>query len=95
MTPPLDCGIPQGSVLGLLLYLLYTAPLGDILLKYGLSFHLYADDTQVYAIFTCHDSDELSAIQDRMERCLSDISNLTRIKLNSLYFIPDYALMSH
>ena len=49
--------------------------MGDILRKYGLSFLLYADDTQVYATFTCHDSDELAAIQDRMERCLSDTSN--------------------
>lgn len=42
------------------------SPLGDILRKYGLSFQLCADDTQVYATFTCHDSDELGAIQDRM-----------------------------
>ena len=54
-------------------------PLGDILRKYGLSFYLYADDTQVYATLTCHDSDELAAIQDCMERCLSDISNLMTV----------------
>lgn len=75
LTRPLDCGVFQGSVLGPLLYLLYTAPIGDILRNYGLSFPLYADDTQVYATYTCHDSDDLAAIQDRMERCFSPSIN--------------------
>ena len=43
----LDTGVPQGSSLGPLLFSLFVTPLGDLLSRYGLKFHQYADDTQV------------------------------------------------
>ena len=40
--------VPQGSVLGLLLYVLDTAELFHVVARHQLRLHMYADDSQVY-----------------------------------------------
>ena len=70
----LSHGVPQGSVLGPLLFLLYVKPIGDILRKYGLHFHHYADDLQIYVSFDLNPASMLDAIR-RVEACVAEIKN--------------------
>lgn len=69
----LSCGVPQGSILGPLLFNVYTRPLGDIIRKHGLSFHIYADDTQLYISFKPSVVDnEIHALAN-IQECIVDI----------------------
>ena len=78
----LQFGVPQGSVLGAILYTMYTTSLGNVIRKHDIEFHMYADDTQLYMALT---QDDLIPCKSRLERCLIDIKEwmlVNKLKLN-------------
>ena len=91
MPSELKFGVPQGSVLGPALFSIYTIPLGDIICKYNLQYHFYADDSQLYISFDPSQAEAECALH-KLESCISEIhawmsSNFLKLNDDKTEFI--------
>ena len=82
----LRSGIPQGSLLGPILFTIYTVPIRNICRRHQVEFHLYADDTQIYLSFRPSIPFSKHECIARIEKCIEEIGiwmTQNLLKLNS------------
>ena len=75
----LSFGVPQGSVLGPILFIMYTQPLHTLIQSHSISDQAFADDTQLYK--SCKPQQLQNSLQT-VQSCITDVKSwMTQHKL--------------
>ena len=78
----LHYGVPRGSVLGPILFVLYTQPLSDIISQRKCNHHKFADDTQLHKSSAPSDFHSLLHNINQCIDCVGSLMTGSRLKQN-------------
>ena len=81
----LQYGVPQGSCLGPLLFVMYASKLFSVLEDHLQNVQAYADDSQLYILFKPDAGADQSAAVTAMQNCIDDVKRwmlADKLKLN-------------
>ena len=81
----LNCGVPQGSCMVPILFILYISRLCHVIANHLPSSHGYADDTQLYLSLRPNDRSSQDHTIAAVEACISDVRSwliYTRLSIN-------------
>ena len=67
----IDAGVPQGSSLGPQLFSMYVAPLAGLIRSFGVRYHQYADDTQLYIAIS---NTNIDVQLETLEQCINSVN---------------------
>ena len=79
----LDCGVPQGSVLGSKISITYTEDVDDVFDTHNIQHHGFADDKQIHVAST---RSQVHTVTWRLSKCIADVTDWCdsrRLQLNS------------
>jgi hypothetical protein len=81
----LKYGVPQGSVAGPPIFTAYAQPVANIIKRFEVGYHIYADDTQLYVSFDPKSEEDKVSAKLRLSECISEIRSWmlgNKLKLN-------------